>query len=204
MMLKDRWLVLAGALYLKKLLDIASFAIHAKYTLFFNLQGFHLCTRLCKPLFSHAFLFCFFALFYFSAVEFCVWFSDFFSDLKRKEKKRKRSYREEPLKQRPSLGESPPRTLYQQKSESRILECTGISFEVFRGLTVEGCLEIQWSVLESLVVYLWNLHENSWLECLEVQQSVSKSLVLYLWNWHENSWVECSDVQSVLKSLGLY
>ena len=59
-MLKDRWLVLAGALYLKRLLDIASFVIHAKYTLFFNLQGFLLCTKLCKPLFSHAFFYYFF------------------------------------------------------------------------------------------------------------------------------------------------
>lgn len=71
MVLKDRWLVLAGALYLKRLLDIASSAIHAKYTLFFNLQGFLLCTKLCKPLFSHA-LFLFFALVYFSAVAFCA------------------------------------------------------------------------------------------------------------------------------------
>ena len=71
-MLKNRWLVLAGALYLKRLLDIASFVIHAKYTLFFNLQGFLLCTKLCKPLFSHAFFFFFFALVYFSAVAFCV------------------------------------------------------------------------------------------------------------------------------------
>ena len=158
----------------------------------------------CAPSFASLFSlmhFFFFSLVYFSAVAFCVWFSGFFSDLKRK---KKRSYREEPLKQRPSLGEPPPRTLYQQKSESRILECTGISFEVFRGLTIEGCLEIQWSVLKSLVLYLWNLHENSltWMlgsttVCFKVFSALSLKLAWELW-------VECSDVKSVLKSLGLY